>query len=140
MDKQTEEYRNHLVESRQKAFEDFDKTVLALSGGALGISITFVKDLLGPGTLACRGCLLTSWVCWGASVLTVLVSYYASQLTLNRAIKQIDAGKRPPRPGGFFRVLTLTLNALGGLLFVAGLVLLIIFVSQNLEVINVRQK
>src|ERR1041384_3332720 len=119
MDKQMQEYRNHLVEARQKAFEDFDKTVLALSGGALGISITFVKDLLGPGTLSCKGCLLTSWICWGVSVLTILVSYYASQLTLNRAIKQIDAGTRPLRPGGAFRVFTLTLNAIGGILFVA---------------------
>lgn len=135
-----QEYRKHLVEARQKAFEDFDKTVLALSGGALGVSITFVKDLLGPGALSCKGCLLMSWITWGTSVLTVLISYYASQLTLNRAIKQIDAGTRSLRPGGFFRVFTLTLNAIGGLLFVAGLVLLIIFVSQNLEVINVRQK
>src|SRR5436190_223645 len=65
MDKQTQEYRAHLVEARQKAFEDFDKTVLLLSGGALGVSITFVKDLIGPGILFCKGCLLSSWACWG---------------------------------------------------------------------------
>ena len=35
VDKEMQEYRSHLVEARQKAFEDFDKTVLALSGGAL---------------------------------------------------------------------------------------------------------
>jgi hypothetical protein len=140
MDKETQEYRTHLVEARQKAFEDFDKTVLTLSGGALAVSITFVKDLLGPGALSYERCLLSAWVCWGVSVLTVLVSYYSSQLTLNRAINQIDSGTRSSRPGGLFRVFTLTLNAVGGLLFLAGLILLIVFVSRNLEVLNVRQK
>lgn len=135
-----QEYRSHLVEARQKAFEDFDKTVLMLSGGALAVSITFVKDLLGPGALAYQRCLLSAWVCWGVSVLTVLVSYYSSQLTLNRAIRHIDSGARSPRPGGFFRTVTLLLNAIGGLLFLTGLILLIVFVSQNLEVLNVRQK
>src|ERR1051325_1555239 len=138
MDKQMQEYRAHLVEARQKAFEDFDKTVLTLSGGALAVSITFVKDLLGPGTLANEGFLLSAWVCWGVSVLTVLVSYYSSQLTLNRAINQIDYGTRSPRPGRLFRRFTLILNAAGGLLFLTGLILLILFISRNLEVLNVR--
>lgn len=140
MDKQTEEYRAHLVEARQKAFEDFDKTVLTLSGGALAVSMTFVKDLVGPGVLVYQRCLLSAWACWGVSLLTVLVSYYSSQLTLNRAINQIDSGTRSARPGGLFRMLTLILNAVGGLLFLTGLILLIVFVSGNLEVINVRQK
>jgi len=140
MDQQTQEYRNHLVEARQKAFDDFDKTVLVLSGGALGVSITFIKDLIGPGLLLGRACLLSSWGCWGLSVLTVLISYYSSQLTLNRAIGEIDSDIRSRRPGGGFRSFTLTLNALGGLSFLSGLTLFIIFISKNLEVLNVRTK
>jgi|SRR5215213_147929 len=140
MDKSIHEYRNHLVEARQKSFDDFDKTVLTLSGGALAVSIAFVKDLLGPGTLYLKTFLVSSWICWVFSLLTVLVSHYLSQLTLDRAIQEIDQGARPKRPGGSFRLLTLILNALEGLLFVAGLILLIIFVSNNLEVLNVRSK
>ena len=140
MDKSIQEYRNHLVEARQKSFDEFDKTVLTLSGGGLAVSIAFVKDLLGPGTLYLKTFLLSSWFCWVFSLLTVLVSHYLSQLTLDRAIQEIDAGARPKRPGGPFRILTLILNALEGLLFVAGLILLIIFVSNNLEVLNVRSK
>jgi hypothetical protein len=140
MDKQLEEYRTHLVEARQKAFEDFDKTVLALSGGALGVSFAFVKDLVGPGPLSCKSCLLTAWICWGTSVVTVLISYFSSQLALDRSIAEVDAGSRPRRPGGVFWWLTTILNALGGLLFLLGLILLIVFVSHNLEALNVRPK
>jgi hypothetical protein len=140
MNQVTQEYRTHLVEARQKAFEDFDKTVLTLSGGALAVSIAFIKDLLGSGPLYAKTFLLTSWSCWAASLLTVLVSHYLSQLTLNRAIKEIDAGSRFQRPGGMFRFFTLVLNALSGFLFVTGLILLIVFVWDNLEALNVRSK
>jgi hypothetical protein len=140
MNKPTLEHRTHLVEAREKAFEGFDKTVLLLSGGALGVSITFVKDLIGPGLLLGKRCLLSSWACWGASLLMVLISYYFSQLTLNKAITELDSGVHSQRPGGVFRNFTLILNALSGLLFFAGLILFIIFVSKNLEVLNVGTK
>lgn len=135
-----EEHRAHLVEAREKAFENFDKTVLLLSGGALGVSITFVKDLVGPGMLLGQRCLLASWICWALSLLAVLVSYYFSQLTLDRAIAELDAGTDADRPGGIFRRFTLTLNAISGLSFFTGLILFVIFVSKNLEVLNAPRK
>src|SRR5690349_13298608 len=45
--KQLAEYRNHLVTAKAKAQDDYDRTVLALSGAAIGISLTIVKDFLG---------------------------------------------------------------------------------------------
>jgi hypothetical protein len=69
-------YREHLVQALQKAHEDFDKTVLTLSGGALVVSITFVKDIVGPGSVIHKGLLMLSWFCWGISVTSVLISYY----------------------------------------------------------------
>ena len=51
MDKTLQEYRAHLVSAAQKAQEDFDKTLLALSGGALGVSFAFVKDIVGDGSV-----------------------------------------------------------------------------------------
>lgn len=139
MDEDLKQYRLHLVEARQRAFEDFDKTVLALSAGALGISITFLKDLLGPGTNVVQ-LLFISWICWSLSVVSILISYFVSQLTIDITIEQIDAGDRPSRPGGAFATATKYLNASGGLLFLAGLGIFIIFISQNTEVINVKPK
>ena len=45
------EFRSFIRAADQKAQEDFDKTVLVLSGGALGISMTFLKDIAGDDPL-----------------------------------------------------------------------------------------
>ncbi len=73
------EYRNHLVLAGQKAQEDYDKAVMTLSGGALGISFAFLKDIVGPGDLLNETLLFFAWISWGLSVTAVLFSYYFSQ-------------------------------------------------------------
>jgi hypothetical protein len=139
MSEDLKDYRKYLVEARQKAFDDFDKTVVTLSAGALGISITFLKDLLGPGTHS-MSCMVAAWICWTVSVVSVLVSYFVSQIALEEAIAEIDAGDRPAKPGGRFATATKVLNAAAGIFFLAGLIMFIIFVSQNMEVLNVKSR
>src|ERR1051325_8367007 len=68
------EYRNHLVLAGQKAQEDYDKAVMTLSGGALGVSFAFLKDIVGPGDLLNETLLFFSWISWGLSVTAVLFS------------------------------------------------------------------
>jgi len=46
MEESLQEYRTHLVAAEQKAQEDYDKTVISLSGGALGISFAFIVDCI----------------------------------------------------------------------------------------------
>ena len=134
MDKQLQEYRSLLITSEQKAQEDYDKTVLSLSGGALGVSFAFVKDVVGSQSMAHSEFLLMAWIAWGISATCVLASFYFSQQALRRTIKQVDANKVYEQiPGGFFSRLTAILNASGGLLFFIGVVLITIFVSQNLR-------
>jgi hypothetical protein len=128
------EYRTHLIKAEQKAQEDFDKTVLSLSGGALGISFAFVKDVIGTDPIQNAGLLFSAWICWGLSVTSVLLSYYTSNLALRKAIKQVDDGKiRGERPGKCFDMITAVLNLLGAILFFAGVILMTIFVALNLE-------
>jgi hypothetical protein len=128
------EYRTHLIKAEQKAQEDFDKTVLSLSGGALGISFAFVKDMIGTDPIQISGLLFSAWICWGLSVTSVLLSYYTSNLALRKAIKQVDEGKiYDERPGKCFDVITAVLNLLGAILFFAGVVLITIFVAFNLK-------
>jgi hypothetical protein len=45
MENQMKEYRDHLVLSKKEAQRDFDKTVFALSGGAIGVSFAFITDI-----------------------------------------------------------------------------------------------
>lgn len=133
MNDQQQQYRAHLVLAEQKAQEDFDKTVIYLSGGALGVSFAFIKDIVGVNALTHPAWLTAAWWSWSVSVLAVLLSYYSSHLALRRAIKQFDQDPNSParRLGGCWDLLTGILNGLGAALFFLGLVSMVIFVSQS---------
>ena len=126
-------YRQWLVAAEQKAQEDFDKTVLALSGGALGISFVFVKDIVGSNPIHQTNWLVLAWVAWALSTFAVLASFFLSRQALRRAIEQCDDGTifcQPP--GGFFSKATRWLNASGAVLFFMGVCLMAAFVYKNL--------
>lgn len=128
------EYRSSLEKLEQKAQEDFDKTVLHLSGGALAISFAFIRDIIGVNTVINSLLLFLSWLCWGLSVTFILISYYTSHLALRKAIKQVDNEEiYQSKPGGIADHITAICNALGGILFIAGVVLINTFVRLNLE-------
>jgi len=70
----------------------------------------------------------------------VLSSFFISHLALRRAIKQVDTGEiYEKHPGGWFDWLTAIMNALGGILFLIGVILISWFVMNNLEAINAKQ-
>ncbi len=118
-----EEYRDSLISTEQKSTEQYDKAVLTLSGGALGVSFAFVRDLVGPDAVVCPGLLLVGWTCWALSCCSVLFSFYFSHQALRRAIRQLDSGKiHSQAPGGWLDRATGVLNLLGGVLFVVGVV------------------
>jgi predicted phage tail protein len=138
------EYRQWLISAEQKAQDDFDKAVLSLSGGALGISFIFVKDIIGPGVIHDPAWILLAWLSWAFSSLAILSSFFASHLALRRAIKQCDDGSiYRQTPGGIFSSVTRNLNALGATLFVVGVCFMAAFIYSNLSVrdaSNVRQE
>ncbi|MCC5099088.1 MULTISPECIES: hypothetical protein [Xanthomonas] len=138
------EYRQWLVVAEQKAQEDYDKTVLTLSGGALGISFAFVKDIVGQNPIQNSSWLVAAWILWALSTSAMLGSFFVSRLALRRAILQCDDGTifcNPP--GGFYTQLTRWLNGSGAVLFLFGICFMAAFVKTNLterENPNGRQK
>lgn len=126
--------------------EDYDKTVISLSGGALGISFAFIKDIIGDHPIVMKEILVFGWCYWGLSITLVLMSYFLNHLALRETITQFDNAVEnseiskiySQRAGGFYSIITGTLNALGGLLFLVGVILITIFVWYNLEVKNAQ--
>lgn len=128
------EYRKDLVAAEQKSQDAFDKAVLTLSGGALGVSFAFVKDIVGPGSVAHPWLLLAAWIAWGFSLVACLASFWFGQQALLTAIGQVDNGTIDvERAGRGFARTTVVLNAAGGILFILGVILLVPFVGSNLE-------
>lgn len=126
-------YRQSLIEAEQKGQESFDKTVLSLAGGALGISFVFVKDIIGPNPIIHPAYLLMAWVFWAGSTLAVLSSFYFSNRALRLAVKQCDARTiHCEAPGRFYSTLTRSCNVMGILFLIAGIFFMAAFVYQNL--------
>jgi hypothetical protein len=126
-------YREYLVNATQKAQDDYDKAVLSLSGGALGISFAFVKDVVGEEPLINPNLLLAAWFAWGLSVSATLISLYTSHRTFKVAIKKLDEGTIRANPGGWTDRATIALNLSSMVLFLLGVTLIIAFVSFNVR-------
>jgi hypothetical protein len=128
------EYRRYILAAEQRAQEDFDKTVLSLSGGALGISFAFVDKFIAGKPVVFAWELVLAWVAWAVSMSCVLVSFYMSQQALRHTLVQIDSGRiYSEPPGGRFDGMTRFLNPAGMVLFFVGVGFMVVFVSNNLR-------
>jgi hypothetical protein len=85
-------FRAQLVSLEQKAQEFYDKAVLTLSGGALGLSLIVVKDYLRLGAGGAGGLIVLALLCWTLSVSCILFSYLSSRKALRNAIRRADRG------------------------------------------------
>ena len=125
-------YRQHLVLASQKAQADYDRNVMALSGGAIGVSLIFLRDIIKQSAGQARLLVVGAWITWGASILVVLVTFLLSKSALDTAINQVDAGViYEQKPGKGFSTVLPILNIAGGLLFLVGIVLLAVFVYAH---------
>ena len=127
------EYRDLLVRAGQRAQEDYDRNVIALSGGAIGVSLVFLRDVIKQSVKTSHPLMLAAWIAWGLSIATVVASYFFSKKALDTAIDQVDAGEiRREKAGKSYSTVVSVLNPIGGGLFFAGVVLMAIFVYSNL--------
>jgi len=139
-EKQVEDYKQQLSDYR-KALQDaekrmqsaYDKAIMALSGGALGVSMTFLKDIVLAKGVHHGFALLTAWSCWGASVTCILISFYSSVAAHQKAVSQLDANTiYDQKPGGMSDRATKVLNLSAGTFFVFGVISLVVFAASNL--------
>jgi len=129
------EWYKHYIELSHKAQEDFDKAIITLSGGGLGLSFAFLKDVLGGATPKELHYLLVSWGLWIVSLTSTLVSYTISSRAFEQAANQVEASKIPnskTKPGGRLTDFVGFLNVLSFATFVYGVVLMAYFVFINM--------
>ena len=125
-------YRGTLLDIQQKMQASYDKAVITLSGGALGLSFTFLKDVANGDSLHNTRCLLASWILWGVSISCILFSFLSSATAMQKAIKQTDQKTiYIEAAGGLFNWITKILNISAGLMFFAGVVCIVCFVRRN---------
>lgn len=127
------EWRASTTATIVKAQEDYDRTLLTLSGGSMALSLTFL-DSVAPLSMAHgQKALLLAWISWSLSLVATLFSHYCGGIALRRALEQVDAEDHMTgRFGGRADNIVGKLNLSAGLLFTLGLGAMICFVSINL--------
>jgi hypothetical protein len=121
--------REWLVKADYDASRDFDKAIMTLAAGALGLSIAFVHDL-APHPQAVP-MLAVAWLMFAGSLLAILLSFLFSQSALRREITAIDQSTVLATPGGTPGKVTFCLNISGAAFLILGVVSLVVFAMIN---------
>jgi H+/gluconate symporter-like permease len=126
--------RKLLIELECESTRSFDKAMITLSAGALGLSITFVRQLAPMPQ--CKAQLYVAWVGFILALLCTLASFLFSQSALRkqREILDQDYGgkqsaqeqKNPPA------TITKWLNWTSIACFIIGVIFLLVFSIKNL--------
>jgi hypothetical protein len=123
-----ERYRDVLRTSSIQSQLAYDKTLITLSSGALGVSFLLIKDVLGGAKILEARFALIAWILWAASLLVMLAAFLTGALFLNTAVRKlkdpcvtVESVSRVPNR------IQICLNVVGGLLFVAGVVFVGLF-------------
>ena len=133
-------YRSSLTQKIERLDDSFDKLVVALSGGALAVSITFLKDVLGLERATQPFWLLLAWVMFITSMASILLRIYFGIKANRRAIEQFDACVREGtsfedrRPGGRYSKITRGSSIVALTTLLLGLLFIAWFSYKNLGV------
>lgn len=135
------EYRDHLVKADQKSQEDFDKTLITVATGSLGVSLVFMRDFVGEGPAESPLIIFVGWGLLAASVGCVLFGFYLSRFALRKAIRQIDSQSiYSEKPGGKTALVVEILNAASGVLLLLGFIAVICFAFKNLHTVSIDKE
>jgi hypothetical protein len=132
------EERRSLADGEKESSDQFDKNILTLAGGALGISVVFLEKI-APKPLA--ETLIWLYGSWGAFVLCLLItlsSFLTSQHAYRRQIKILEAEIFPEHSGiaagkNPWAQATRILNWSSIAVFILGIGMLLLFSIKNMN-------
>lgn len=130
-------FRQSLDAAELEVSGRYDKWILTLSGGALGLSITFLEKIATAPPKWSFWILGVAWVFYVISLMSALLSFLTSQSAIRDIRNQIDnnwdeQNKRLVNQKQIFKTLTNVLNWGSMALFVFGTVLLCVFSLINI--------
>jgi hypothetical protein len=129
-------YLDHLLKTHHQASQDFDKLLVLLASGALGLSVTFF-DKIAPKPAEAIGWAVAAWSLLAVSLLSSLFSLISSRKTIRLRIDaeftdDVTAQEKIDKEADDSGANTRRLDVAAVLLLVAGLAALIVFAKCNL--------
>ncbi|MGA2266779.1 MAG: hypothetical protein ABSH10_10185 [Phycisphaerae bacterium] len=141
---QLEVYMKHrevLISGELSQSLSYDKHILTLASGGLGLSIIFMHDIATRPVCWSFCFLIITWLCLTLSILSTLVSFLTSQEAYRRQcnawdeemrnLEQKDSTEPLSNP---YTTWTGRLNIVSMILFILGVVSFIIFAAGNVQI------
>ncbi|CDZ30983.1 hypothetical protein NOJ05_28220 [Neorhizobium galegae] len=129
------EHWKSTLELRNDQYTTFDKAILGVSGGALGLSIVNADKLSG-GAATFSQFLLLSWLAFGLSITANISSYWSgaqdAEVEIRKITKAVETGTEYSW-GNVFRTTTVVLNFVALTLFFFGVIFLSLHAYRNME-------
>ncbi len=122
--------RKSLIEAQLQSYISLDKWLLTLSGGAFGLSITFIKNIIPSEGSKVILVLFLAWLSFCLSLLSTLISFSTSQTAYSKQIEIIENDLEDN--SNTYRNWTIFLNKFSVICFIVGVFSLAIFCSVNL--------
>lgn len=129
----SEELRSHrslLQSTAQRAWDSYDNALLILSGGAIGLSVAVLKDVIGNKPIIALCLLILAWLSWILSLAALLLSHFCGAKANQYAVSQLDTNTEAT--GGSWNTITGICNPTSGILFLFGVIFFVLFVTLNL--------
>lgn len=131
----SDDYTNEQYKALNYSVEQFDKSVLFIASGALGISFAFVEKIVPDLKNAfCKGLLISSWYFFAGVIFISLVAHFISILAIRWSIKNDpDNNKKYKKIENCWNWSIRALNVLMIIGLFAGIILLILFIKLNIK-------
>ncbi|MFO0477636.1 MAG: hypothetical protein ACK50L_02480 [Bacteroidota bacterium] len=127
MSDSTEQHIEQLYKGYTYSSEQFDKAILFVSSGILGISITFIEKIVLLSSSQHNWLLLLSWLLEATTIALFTINHYVSVQSFNKAIKNAY------NETGIESKSIKYLNLASIITLILGLILLIIFIFINIK-------
>jgi hypothetical protein len=118
--------------------ENYDKSILSLASGGLGLSLAFLKDFVPINVAVQPRLLYWSWVAFTVAIISTIISFLTSNSGLERTKRKayayyLEHDDEAFDKSNWFDRMTHGANWLSGISFVGALVLSTAFLAVNLE-------
>jgi hypothetical protein len=130
MAEEKDPYLEQLNKIYIESSSQFDKQILCIASGALGISLAFIKDIVKLDIATDKNLLLLSWISFGAVILICILSHYTSLKAINCRIENLYQKK--DKTSKRFDFFTKLFNVLMILFLATGIILLFGFIGINI--------
>ncbi len=122
-------YYEQLVNAYSHSSAQFDKMIILIASGSLGISFTFITELVDLTTACYLWLLITSWIILAIVIFCSLISHLLSARAIN---DELESVLKPKNSVNKKNSLLKCLNIIMIVLILIALVFLIVFISLNL--------